>query len=634
MKTCTHFIDAEIVDGFWKPILDANRVAGLRTIYEQMETTGRIDALRILWKPDGEAPKPHRFWDSDIAKWIEAAAYAVGQKYDAELDQQIQHLIHLLEEQQQPDGYLNSYYLAVVEPEKRFTNVQWSHELYCAGHLMEAAIAYFKATGNRSLLQIACRYADLIDSIFGPEPYKRNGYCGHEEIELALIKLYETTGNDRYLKLSSYFIEQRGRKPYYFEEEAAARGTSATAIQKLEYFQAHEPVREQNDVVGHAVRAVYLYCAMADLARVQGDESLRDACEKLWNILVSQYLYVTGGIGSSSKNEGFTRPYDLPNNEAFCETCASVGLVFFASRMLRLSCDSRYADVLERALYNSVAASMSLDGQRFFYANPLETKEYYNPDGVSEQQYYTRSSWFDCACCPSNLSRLYTSLGSYIYTAEEDGIAAHLFIDSSVHFAYGGAQLALRQETRYPWDGKVVFTLRTDRPVEFTMRIRVPDWCSEYEISGKETCVREKGYLLIQRVWQDSDTVSFVMKMPIKRVYADPLVLEDVGCVTLQRGPVVYCVESADYDVPLSTVVLSSHAVLREKQEVAGLPADVVAVIGTAFTACTKHPDALYSSDKPSYMPVPFTAIPYYVWGNRSDGVMRVFLPETDKCQP
>lgn len=634
MKICTHFIDAEIVDGFWKPILDTNRVAGLRTIYEQMEKTGRIDALRILWKPDGDAPKPHRFWDSDIAKWIEAAAYAVGQKYDAELDQQIQHLIHLLEEQQQPDGYLNSYYLAVVEPEKRFTNVQWSHELYCAGHLMEAAIAYFKATGNRSLLQIACRYANLIDSIFGPEPYKRKGYCGHEEIELALIKLYETTGNDRYLKLSSYFIEQRGRKPYYFEEEAAARGTSATAIQKLEYFQAHKPVREQDAVVGHAVRAMYLYCAMADLARVQGDESLRDACEKLWNILVSQYLYVTGGIGSSGKNEGFTRPYDLPNNEAFCETCASVGLVFFASRMLRLSCDSRYADVLERALYNSVAASMSLDGQRFFYANPLETKEYYNPDGVSEQQYYTRSSWFDCACCPSNLSRLYTSLGSYIYTAEEGGIAAHLFIDSSVHFAYGGAQLALRQETRYPRDGKVVFTLRTDRSVEFTLRIRVPDWCSEYEISEKETCVREKGYLLIRRVWQDSDTVSFVMKMPIKRVYADPLVLEDVGCVTLQRGPVVYCVESADYDVPLSTVVLPNQAVLREKQGVAGLPADVVAVIGTAFTACTKHSDSLYTSDKPSYMAVPFTAIPYYVWGNRSDGVMRVFLLETDECQP
>jgi len=629
MRKCTEFIDAGIDGGFWKPILETNSTVSLQIIYEQMEKTGRIDALRLLWKPDGTAPKPHFFWDSDITKWIEAASNAIGQKPDADLEKKIQYLIQLIGEQQLPDGYLNSYYLA-VEPEKRFTKIQWSHELYCAGHLMEAAVAYFKATGNRSLLQIACRYADLIDSTFGPESNKRKGYCGHEEIELALVKLYEITGNDNYLKLSSFFINQRGTKPYYYDEEASLRGTSATEIQNYEYFQAHMPVREQNDVVGHAVRAMYLYSAMADLARLQGDESLRSACEKLWNILVSQYMYVTGAIGSSGKNEGFTQPYDLPNKEAYCETCASVGVVFFASRMLRLSCDSRYSDVMERALYNGVAAGMSADGKSFFYANPLETKEYYQPDGVSEQEYYSRSSWFECACCPANISRLYTSLGSYIYTQEDDGIAVHLFIDSSVNFTFGGVKITFRQETKYPRDGKVVFTIHADQPIEFALRIRVPDWCSEYELSHKESGARQKGYLVIQRTWKDGDNVSFIMKMDIQRIYANPLVQEDIGRVALQRGPVVYCIESTDYSVPLGSVILPKTSVLAENQDVDGLSSNVMAITGMAFSACAEDFKALYRSEKPSHTQVPFTAIPYYTWGNRSKGVMRVFLPEAD----
>src|SRR5579875_129950 len=363
--------NVSIDDAFWSPRLRANREHTLPHIYRMSQETGRIDALRLNWKP-GEVPVPHVFWDSDIAKWLEAASYSLGTHPDPILEEQVDEVVGLLAAAQQPDGYLNSHFIA-VEPAKRWTNLRDLHELYCAGHLIEAAVAHFQATGKRNLLDILIRYADHIDSVFGPEPGKKCGYPGHEEIELALVKLYRVTGEQRYLRLSQYFVEERGREPHYYDEEARLRGEDPATYWAgtYEYNQSHLPVREQREVTGHAVRAMYLYSAMTDLARELGDDSLLAACERLWQHLCTRRTYITGGIGSSPYNEGFTTDYDLPNETAYAETCAAIGLVFFAHRMLQIGADSQYGDMMEHVLYNGAISGLSLRGDRFFYENRL-----------------------------------------------------------------------------------------------------------------------------------------------------------------------------------------------------------------------------------------------------------------------
>jgi DUF1680 family protein len=340
--------------GFWGPRLEINRQRTLPIEYKQCKDTGRIDAFRLDWKP-GAGPAPHIFWDSDVAKWIEAASYALNSHPDAALEGVVDETIALIASAQQADGYLNTHF-TVVEPGKRWTNLRDRHELYCAGHLIEAGVAHFQATGKRALLDVVCRYADHIAAVFGPGPAQKRGYPGHEEIELALVKLYRATGERRYLDLSLYFINERGSQPHYYDLEALERGEEPGKFRfkTYAYMQAHLPVREQRQVVGHAVRAMYLYAAMADLAAETGDESLLQACEVLWEDLCLRKMYLTGGIGPSTDNEGFTGAYDLPNETAYAETCASIGLVFWAQRMLQSGCESRYADVMEGALYNGV----------------------------------------------------------------------------------------------------------------------------------------------------------------------------------------------------------------------------------------------------------------------------------------
>jgi DUF1680 family protein len=616
------FTQVTIADEFWAPRLETNRSATLPIEYEQCRDTGRLEAFKLNWQP-GQEPVPHIFWDSDVAKWIEAASYSLSTHPDARLAAQLDEVAALVASAQQPDGYLNTHY-TVVEPGLRWTNLRDRHELYCAGHLIEAAVAHHQATGQRTLLDVACRYADHIGRVFGPQPGQKRGYCGHEEIELALVKLYRSTGEQRYLALSQYFVDERGHQPHYYDLEARARGEDPGTYwaKTYAYVQAHQPVREQERVVGHAVRAMYLYSAMADLSAETGDASLLQACERLWQHLITRNLYLTGGIGPSSHNEGFTGDYDLPNESAYAETCAAVGLVFWSHRLLQLTGDGRYADVMERVLYNGALSGVSLDGARFFYVNPLASRGEHH-----------RQPWYDCACCPPNIARLLASLGQYLYSTATAEVAVHLYVQGQARFELAGRQITIRQATRYPWDGQVELTLEPDAPLDFTLKLRLPGWCREarFTVNGDPTAIEpllDHGYIALRRQWQPGDRVQLELDMPVERIYARPEVGQDVGAVALQRGPLVYCLEQVDQSEPVSRLRLPAGAPLASGFE-PGLLGGVVVITGSAFSVDQAGWDGqLYRATRPGLHPCALTAIPYYAWDNRAAGPMKVWLPE------
>jgi hypothetical protein len=386
------------------------------------------------------------------------------------------------------------------------------------------------------------------------------------------------------------------------------------------YCQAHRPVREQDEVVGHAVRAMYLYSAMADLAGETGDPALLDACKRLWEHLCAKNLYVTGGVGPSRHNEGFTSDYDLPNETAYAETCAAVGLVFWSHRLLQLECNGRYADGMERALYNGVLSGVSLDGERFFYENPLAS--------VGNRH---RQPWFGCACCPPNVARLLASLGQYIYAQGSDEAVVHLYVPGSGRLAVAGQTVVLRQETRYPWEGAVAISLEVERPATFGLRLRIPGWCRAARVAVNETPVEiapERGYVRLEREWQSGDRVTLDLALPVERVYAHPDVRQDVGCVALQRGPLVYCLEQADHAVPLHRILLPRGAELTA-QFAPDVLGGVVVVHGEGLVAdAAGWAGTLYRAQPPTLSPCQLTAVPYYAWDNRQPGGMRVWLPE------
>jgi len=621
--------DVAIDDRFWAPRLRLNRERTIPYQYEQCKETGRIDALRLDWRP-GQEPVPHIFWESDVAKWLEAASYSLATHPDPELDALVDGTIALLAGAQQPDGYLNVYF-TVVKPGRRWTDLRDAHELYCAGHLIEAGVAHYQATGKTALLDVVRRYADHIDTVFGTGPGQKRGYCGHEEIELALVKLYRATGEDRYLRLARYFVDERGTRPYYFDLEAADRGapgffepdlTGSNLRANREYNQAHRPVREQTEAVGHAVRAMYLYCAMADLAGETGDASLLDACKRLWDNLCSRRMYLTGGIGTSAANEGFTRDDDLPNETAYCETCAAIGLVFWAHRLAQLEPDARYADVLERALYNGVISGVSHDGTRFFYANPLASRGD-----------VTRQEWFGCACCPPNLARLLASLGAYVYAVGPDDVAVHLYVQSSARLTVKGQTVTLRQHTDYPWDGTVAIDVAVEQPTTFGLRLRVPDWCRDVtlRVDGQDidlTHHLERGYARIERQWRGGERVELALPMPVERVYAHPNVEADAGLVALQRGPLVYCLEEADNPVALHRVALPREASLSAHMDEDLLGGATVVTAQASIADDTGWNGTLYRPEPPTARPLSITAVPYHAWDNRGQGQMRVWLRE------
>jgi uncharacterized protein len=617
-----------IADSFWAPRRTVNRERTIPHIYRQLLATGRIDAFRPDWNPDAETRRcgpwggsTVMFWDSDVAKWIEAASYSLATHPDPQLDGLLDEVIALIAQAQHADGYLNTWF-TTIDPQDRWKNLRDWHELYCAGHLIEAAVAHYEATGKRTLLDVLCRYADHIGSMFGPGPGQKRGYCGHPEIELALVKLARATGERRYMELSRYFVDERGRQPHYFDQEARVRGDDPATFwaRSYEYNQSHLPVREQPEVVGHAVRAVYLYSAMADLSAEYGDAGLLDACKRLWTHLTTKRTYVMGGIGASRSNEGFTSDYDLPNESAYAETCAAIGLIFWAHRMLQLDLDRRYTDVLELALYNAVLSGVSLDGEAFFYDNPLASTGTHH-----------RQAWFNCPCCPPNLARLLASLGAYVYAQSETDAVVHLYIQGAGQFQIDGQRVTLRQETNYPWDSSVVLHVELERPASFGLRLRLPGWCAapQVRVNGAKVDVSaasEHGYLRIEREWQDGDQVALDLPMPVERVYAHPAVVANAGHVALRRGPFVYCLEQVDHVVPLHRIALPETADLTPRFA-PDLLGGMVMLGGSGVALDDAGWDGvLYRRDRPTAQPCAITAIPYYAWDHREPGSMRVWI--------
>jgi DUF1680 family protein len=625
------FTRVTLTDDFWQPRMAANRDTTLRREYELCETTGRLAAWDLAWQP-GQPNPPHIFWDSDVAKWIEAASYSLATHPDPALEAQLDDLIARISAAQAPDGYLNSHFLAYEKHGlgQRFTNLRDEHELYCAGHLMEAAVAHYQATGKRTLLDTLSRYADYIGTVFGRGPGQRRGYCGHEEIELALVKLYRATGQARYLDLARYFVDERGQPPHYFDREARARGQDPRAYRfgGYDHLQAHVPVREQSVVTGHAVRAMYLYSAMADLARETGDDSLRAACERLWHSVCAERMYVTGGIGPSASNEGFTHAYDLPDETAYAETCAAVGMVLWNHRLLHLTGDGQYADVMERALYNGSISGVSLDGRTFFYDNPLASRGGHH-----------RQDWFDCACCPPNIARLIASVAGYFYSTGPASLWAHLYASGRAQLEVDGTPVEARQTTGYPWDGTVEIALNPARPHAFALHLRVPGWCQAFTLSVNGEAVPQpavqQGYARLQREWRPGDVARLELQMPVQSVHANPQVRSAIGRAALQRGPIVYCLEGADNPItPLDRLRVPRGAAGLQPEHRPGLLGGVTVLRGEALALDdTSWEGVLYRTEPDRHRPVAITAVPYCVWDNRAPGEMRVWLREAASDQ-
>lgn len=605
------FTDVKITDSFWAPRQETNRLASIPVNLENLEKSGNLENLRLAAQHARQGFRGPVFMDSDVHKALEAAAYSLSVHPDPALETKLDDLIAILAAAQQSDGYLNSYFV-VKEPARRWTNLRDWHELYCAGHLFEAAVAHYQATGKRTFLDVATRLADHIDSVFGPPP-KRLGYPGHPEIELALIKLWRATGELRYFNLARFFIENRGRK--FFAEE------HKTPLDRYDgaYWQDDVPICDHRNIKGHAVRAAYLLSGATDVAAETRDPALLRMIHRVWRNTTEKNMYLTGGIGPSSHNEGFTVDYDLPNLTAYQETCATIALAQWNHRLALLYGDARYADVVERALYNGVLSGVSQDGTKFFYVNPLESRGNHH-----------RSPWFGCACCPPNVARTLASLGGYAYGVSDDALWVNLYLQGTVKASLAGALVRLDVTTDYPWDGKITFRPTQDTPVKFELRLRVPGWCDGATVSINKqetrTPVVERGYLVLARTWQKGDVVELNLPMPVRRVAANPNVKADHGLLALQRGPLVYCLEACDQTESLSSLYLPAGAELAAEME-AGLLGGVVTIKGFAEVAAEPDWSRMLYQASPLARRVPVKAIPYYAWDNRQAGPMKVWLP-------
>ena len=579
------FSHVKINDNFWSPRLSKPVSATLPVCIDQIENqTGRIRNFENAAKGEGEHSGIF-FDDSDVYKALEGMAYSLINNPDPELEKKADEWIDKFAATQQPDGYINTFY-TLTGLDKRWTNMD-KHEMYCAGHMIEAGVAYYQATGKRKLLDVCIRMTDHMMSQFGPG--KRHWVPGHEEIELALVKLYQTTQEQKYLDFAYWLLEERGHGHGTMGDEGKWDPV---------YYQDIVPVRRLTDISGHAVRCMYLFCGMADVAALKNDTGYIAAIDRLWDDVVHRNMYITGGIGSSRDNEGFTEDYDLPNLDAYCETCASVGMVLWNQRMNQLTGDSKYIDVLERSLYNGALAGISLGGDRFFYVNPLESKGDHH-----------RQEWYGCACCPSQLSRFLPSIGNYIYASSDDALWVNLYIGNTGQIRIGETDILLTQETDYPWDGSVKLTISTSQPLEKEIRLRIPNWCKTYDLSinGKRINVsEEKGYAVIKD-WKSQDVIALDMDMPVEIVAADPHVKENFGKRAIQRGPLVYCMEEIDNPVYFDQIQLSPSTTFQT-----AFASDILNGIKTIKTNGRAQSA---------------TFIPYYAWDNRKAGKMRVWIP-------
>ncbi|MBP5492917.1 MAG: glycoside hydrolase family 127 protein [Clostridiales bacterium] len=582
---------------------------------------------------DPRAPKDDEFYgfvfqDSDFSKWIEAVGYSLATHPDPELEKTADEAIDLVCRAQTEDGYLDTYYI-INGMDKVFTNLRDHHELYCLGHLVEGAIAYYQGTGKEKLLRAAMRFADYVAERFGTEEGKIHGYPGHEIAEMALLRLSEVTGEEKYAKLAEYFIDQRGRAPLYFDQE---HPTPKGEEYKVDYYhQAHIPVRDQDEAVGHAVRAVYLYSGMADLARRSGDEKLFAACRALWKSTVSEKMYITGGIGATHLGEAFSFPFDLPNDTDYSETCASIGLVFFARRMLQIEAKREYADVMELALFNGILSGIALDGKSFFYVNPLEVIP--KACHLDERKMHikpVRQKWFGCACCPPNLARLVASIGTYAFTEKEDTLFVHLYMGSELE--KNGRKIQI--ESGLPESGNVSIRVSSgNAPEPLTLALRIPSWCEDhYQIEGVNVSSEDvrDGYLYVN-VPDEETTISLSFELKPKFVSVDARVNEDLGKVALVRGPIVYCAEEADNGDGLGSLYIDPRAEIKEEKiSISGANAIALDVEGYRILPNEQGAEFIsplyrtWQGEKEEKKTV--RLIPYRLWANRGEGEMRVYL--------
>lgn len=572
------------------------------------------------------------FQDSDFYKWIEAVGYSLMLHPDAELEATADEAIEIVAKAQQPDGYLDTYYILNGQ-DQIFTNLRDFHELYCLGHLIEAAIAYYQATGKDRLLQVACRYADYAASKLGAGEGKKRGYPGHEIAEMALIQLYEVTGEKRYLELARFFINERGQRPYYFDIEHPEGIKPGDDSLRYSYHQAHLLVREQTEAVGHAVRAVYLYSGMAELARVDEDDSLLKACQTLWDSITRRKMYITGGIGGTHIGESFSFDYDLPSDTAYAETYASIGLIFFAGRMLQLEPDAGYADVMEKALYNGVLSGIALDGKSFFYVNPLSVDPVAcHKDERKAHVQPVRQKWFGCACCPPNLARLIGSVGRYAYTEAENTLYVHLYIGSDLKLQTPQGEVIVQVRSNFPYNGKVSVRVSGEGAAsgKWTLALRIPGWCREWKGSGipLDNARVEKGYLYITRAWASGEVLELDFPMEVRLMQSDAQVRETTGQLAVTRGPVVYCLEEKDNGSGLHLLSISCD--VKTRTEPFSIDGEQFPAILADGWREKQQPDAennLYYEAVPTeYEPVQLKFIPYYIWANRGENEMTVWV--------
>jgi DUF1680 family protein len=614
-----NFSQVEIEDNFWKPRIFTVSTVTIPVCINQTEVkTARIRNFEKVAARKGEKHEGIYYDDSDVYKALEAIAYSLKNHPDPVLGMKADEWVDKIAAAQLPDGYLNTYY-ALGDLNKRWTNMNY-HEDYCAGHLIEAAVALFSTTGKRKLLDVAIRFANHIDSTFRLQ--NRHWVSGHQEIELALVKLYKTTGDQRYLDLSDWFLQQRGHG--YFSDIPKSQ----------EYCQDRYPLKDQTKITGHAVRAMYLYTGAADVGAAKNDSGYMYAMKQVWEDVVYRNMYLTGGIGSSGKNEGFSVDYDLPNEQAYCETCASVGMVFWNQRMNLLTGESKYTDVLERSLYNGALDGLSLKGDRFFYGNPL-----------ASSGNYSRREWFGTACCPSNIARLVESVGNYIYAKSDEALWVNLFVGSSGSFTLKNRKVQLKQVTNYPWDGKVQISVLPEKKTPFDLLIRIPGWADNKPVPGdtyrysdtsseKVTLTLNgipapikmvNGYAVISKTWVKGDVVVVNLPMPVRRIIAVDDVKENHNRVALQRGPLVYCFEHVDNNGKAMNLVIPDNITFT-----AGFKPDLlngVVVLQAEAPVATVSDDGINISSVSRKI----TAIPYYSWANRGEGQMQVWIPRKIK---
>ncbi len=628
------FTQVRFTDSFWAPRLETNRMVSVPYALRMNEETGRVDNFRKAARLMTGLHQGRRFNDSDVFKAMEAAAYTLRLHPDTSLEKTLEDLIALIAKAQEPDGYLfttrtnDPAHPAPGSGPERWSNLRVSHELYNVGHMYEAAVAHFQATGKRAFLAIAEKNAGLLLRTFGTGPSQRRGFPGHQEIEIGLSKLFRATGNRAYLDLAKFFLDERG---HYFGGEKHASGDPFAVYDSDEYMQNHKPVLEQEEAVGHAVRAMYMYSGMADVAALGGYPEYVTAIDRLWLNVAGKKQYLTGGVGARGGSEAFGDAYELPNAEAYTETCAAIGNALWNYRLFLLHGESKYMDVFERVLYNGLLSGVSLSGDRFFYQNPLESAGGYE-----------RSPWFEVACCPPNMTRFLPSLPGYVYATKDDTIFVNLYIAGEGKIDLGGRLVDLTQVTRYPWEGEIKLTVSPERPGEFELAIRIPGWAGGeamptdlyqfldanaakpgLKINGEAAALDIRdGYARIRRTWKNRDTAQLSLPLPVRRVAARDSVSADSGRVALQRGPVVFAIEGVDNDGRVFDLFLPDAVTLTAEFR-PGLLNGVVIITGNTLALSKDAAGKIRNEEKS------FLAIPYYAWANRGPGQMLVWLPRT-----